>query len=349
MIKIKNHTIGAGHPCFIIAEIGINHNGDKDLAFASIRAAKESGADAVKFQNYITEDFILDRSLTYEYISQGKTVEESQYDMFKRYELSFELLKELKQCCDNEGITFLSTPTSQKGIDQLVELDSPLLKNGSDLLVNTPVIEAMAKTQIPTILSTGMATLSEVATSVEAFENAGGKELILLHCISAYPTPFKDVHMKKMQTLSSTFGHLVGFSDHTQGYLAATIATALGACVIEKHFTVDRSLAGPDHRFSSDPQELKELVKAVRETELCLGSSKFELTESEAIGRRDYRLSCVYKTDLPCGHSITADDIAFTRPATGFAPILHTKFISLTLKDQVKAGQIIDIQDFINQ
>ena len=259
VVRVGERLVGEGQPCFLAAEVGINHNGDMDLAHRSIDAAAEAGADAVKFQNYHTEDFVSDRSLTYEYVSQGKTVVESQYDMFKRCELAAAQLRELREHCDRRGVVFFSTPTSEKGIQELLELGVPLLKNGSDYLVNLSLIRAMARTALPTVISTGMATLDDVKDAVEAFRGAGGKDLVLLHCTSSYPTPPGDVHLRKISALSAAFDCAVGFSDHTNGTVAAIGSVALGACMIEKHFTLDKNLPGPDHRFSADPGELRML------------------------------------------------------------------------------------------
>ena len=242
VVRIGKRWVGEGQPCFLAAEVGINHNGDMDLAHRSIDAAADAGADAVKFQNYHTEDFLSDRSLTYEYVSQGKTVVEPQYDMFKRCELAPAQLRELRAHCDRREVIFFSTPTSEKGIQELLELGMSLLKNGSDYLVNLPLIRAMARTGLPTVISTGMATLDDVKDGVEAFRGAGGKDLILLHCTSSYPTPPEDVHLRKIGALSTAFDCVVGLSDHTEGTVAAIGAVALGACMIEKHFTLDRNL-----------------------------------------------------------------------------------------------------------
>jgi N,N'-diacetyllegionaminate synthase len=344
-ITIGNHTVGPGNPCFIVAEIGLNHNGDMDLAGQTIRAAAESGADAVKFQNYRTEDFISNRSLTYEYISEGKTVIEPQYDMFKRCELSLKMLRELKACCDDCGIVFHSTPTGEDSIRDLVEVGAPMLKNGSDYLTNLSLIRAMGESGLPTVLSTGMANLAEVDEAVRAFRETGNEELILLHCTSSYPTPSEDVNLRRIPVLGDAFECLSGFSDHTAGVTAAIGSVVLGACLIEKHFTFDKKQPGPDHRFSSDPAELKELVEAVRTIEENLGNSRIGPTPSEALGRRDFRLSCVTRRALPAGHTIQNDDLAFRRPGTGIPPAHAYLLAGRKLKQDVPAGKIIELED----
>lgn len=319
-VRVAERLVGPGAPCFVAAEIGINHNGDLALAKQTIDAAVEAGADAVKFQNYRAEDFIADRSLTYTYISQGQPVTESQFDLFKRCELSPSDLAALKAHCDHRGILFHSTPTSADGIAELVELGAPALKNGSDFLTHLPLIQAMGRSGLPTVLSTGMATLAEIDDAVRAFRLTGNERLILLHCTSAYPTPAEDVHLRRIPSLAAAFGCPVGLSDHTDGIAAAIGAVALGACWIEKHFTLDKTLPGPDQHFSADPAELRSLVVAVRTLEAALGDPHIGPSPAELEARRAYRLSCVTARALPAGHCLTADDIAFRRPGTGVPP-----------------------------
>lgn len=333
-------------PCFIAAEIGINHNGDVALARRMIDAAAESGADAVKFQNYRTEDFLSDRRLTYEYVSQGKPVSESQYDMFKRCELRPEDLATLARYCESRDVVFFSTPTSEVGIEDLVRAGAPLLKNGSDYLVHLPLIRAMARTGLPTVLSTGMATIGEIEDGVTAFRDAGGKDLVLLHCTSAYPTPDADIHLRKIPTLAAAFGCPVGFSDHSAGTIAAIGAVALGACFVEKHFTIDRDLPGPDQRFSSDPAEFRALVEAVRRTEAGLGTAIVGPTSSEAAGRQTYRLSCVASTNLDHGRVLQSGDIAFRRPAGGLPPKHAARLHGRRLGAAVGIGHVFSEADF---
>lgn len=346
VVRIGSRLVGEGQPCFLVAEVGINHNGDMNLAHRSIDAAADAGADAVKFQNYRTEDFLSDRSLTHEYISQGKTVVESQYDMFKRCELVPDQLRALREHCERRKVIFFSTPTSESGIRELVELGVSLLKNGSDYLVHLPMIRAMAKSGLPSVISTGMAEAGDVGDAVQAFRGAGGKDLILLHCTSSYPTPPEDVNLRKIATLARTFDCPVGFSDHTDGTTAAIGAVALGACMIEKHFTLDKNLPGPDHRFSADPVEFRALVDAVRTMEKNLGSSKLGPAASESLGRRDYRISCVAARPLVAGHHLTAADVAFRRPGSGFPPKDLDRLIARELVRDVAPGHVFSAEDF---
>jgi len=346
VMRIGQRLVGEGQPCFVAAEVGINHNGDMDLAHRSIDAAADAGADAVKFQNYQTEDFISDRSLTYEYVSQGKSVVEPQFDMFKRCELAPEKLRELREHCDRRGVVFFSTPTSQKGVQDLIEVGAPLMKNGSDYLVHLPLIRAMARTGLPTVISTGMATFADVKDAVEAFRAAGGRDLILLHCTSSYPTPAEDVHLRKIPGLSAAFDCAVGLSDHTDGIVAGIGSVALGACMVEKHFTLDKNLPGPDHRFSADPGEFRALVESVRVMEKSMGSVELKPAASEELARREYRLSCVAARELPAGHRLLDADIAFRRPGFGFAPKELDSLVARELVRTVPVGHVFAAEDF---
>lgn len=347
-IRIGRRVIGSGAPCFIVAEVGINHNGDVALAKRCIDAAADCGADGVKFQNYRTEDFLSDRSLTYTHVSQGREVTESQFDMFKRCEISAATLAGLKAHCDARGVVFHSTPTSEQGIADLVAIGTPVLKNGSDYLGHLPLIAAMGRTGLPTVLSTGMATYGEIEAAVQAFRGTGNEQILLLHCTSAYPASPKEVNLSRLEALAKAFTCPVGFSDHTQGTTAAIGAAILGACWIEKHFTLDKSLPGPDHHFSADPAEFSALVRGVREAEQMRGSPAIEPVEGEQAGRINFRLSCVAATDLPKGHVLAKDDIAFRRPGKGIPPANAGRLIGRVLRHAVQRGHAfaeVDLDD----
>ncbi len=331
---------------FIAAEIGINHNGDMELAKKMIKMAKKCGADAVKFQNYKTEDFILNKNIKYKYLSQGKLIEENQFEMFKRYELSFSQLRELKEFSDSIDIMFFSTPTSSSGIKELLKLDVKIIKNGSDFIQNLTLIKEMAKTGLTCVLSTGMSELSHISDAVSAFEAAGGEKLIILHCISQYPTPHKEVNIRKINTLKHTFGYPVGFSDHTQDCIAAVGAVALGACFIEKHFTLSHDLPGPDHIFSSTPEEFLELTSNIRKLEDSLGMPRIKLTEKEKENSKNYQLSCVVKKSISPGEKIKAKHIAFSRPGNGLPPKMHDFILGKTMIKEKIVGEIFKISDF---
>jgi len=344
-IKIGQREIGAGAAAMLVAEIGINHNGDMKLAQRMIDAAAEAGAEAVKFQNYRTDDFVRDRGVAYTYRVGGRSVTESQYEMFRRCELAGEQLKRLKERCDERGVIFHSTPTGFDGLRELIELGVPVLKNGSDYLTHLPLIAAMGSSGLATVLSTGMATLAEIADAVAAFRATGNDRLILLHCTSAYPTPAGDVHLRKLSTLARAFGCPVGFSDHTQGVTAAMGAVALGACWIEKHFTLDKRLAGPDHAFSADPAEFRELGQAVRTIERQLGGCLVEPAASEQASRRDFRLSCAAARALRCGEMLAAEDLLFARPGTGLPPREIDRLVGRRLTRDIACGGLVLWED----
>jgi sialic acid synthase SpsE len=333
-------------PALLVAEIGINHNGDMALAEAMIRAAAQAGADAVKFQNYRTEEFLADDSLTYTYRSQGREVTESQFAMFKRCELADADLVRLKRCCDEAGVIFFSTPMSNAGVDAVMRVGPAYMKNGSDCLGHLPLIRHMARTGLPTILSTGMADEPEIAAAVSAFRAAGGRDLIIMACTSAYPTPPAQANLRRIPELARKFDCLAGFSDHTAGCDAAVAAVCLGACMIEKHFTTGRDLPGPDQWFSSDPAEFAALARRVREAEAMLGSAELRHAAVEKHARSEYRVSCGVATDLPRGHVLTEDDIMFRRPTDGAPPSCVDAIVGRPLPRDFRRGEPIRLEEF---
>ncbi len=264
--------------CLIVAETSLNHNGSVETAHRMIDAIIEAGADAAKFQCYTTSDFVTDPGLTY----HGR----SQVEMFDAYRLPDEAWPELHDHCAEVGLMFFATPTSEERLEFLLELGVPMLKNGSDYLGHLPLIRAMARTGLPTVLACGMALEEEIAAAVEAFEGGGGEHLTLLHCTSTYPAAAEDVHLRKMLTLRNRFSYPVGLSDHTIGSLAAVGAVMYGGMMVEKHFTLDCSQDGPDHHFSADPFLLDTLVECVRRAELMTGDWELGPTESEQSSRR---------------------------------------------------------------
>lgn len=305
---------------FIIAEVGLNHNGEYELAVESVKAAAEAGADAVKFQNYKTEDFIFDRTLTFTYLSRGKKVTESMWDLCKRCELKKEWLPRLKKLCDNLKVIFLSTPTSESGVKDLIDVGVEMIKNGSDYLTHLPLLKHMGATGKTIIISTGMADESDVRDAIEAVRSGGNSPIILMHCTSSYPTKAVDVNLNRMLALRNRFNVPVGFSDHTIGSAAAVQAMTMGACMLEKHFTLDHDLPGPDHWFSVDPSELKRYVEDVREAELRMGKESIEPADSEKVARNEFRLSLIASKDLSAGHHLEMQDFVISKPGTGLPP-----------------------------
>ena len=345
-IYVGERVIGSNEPVFIVAEIGINHNGDMELAKESIQAAAEAGADSVKFQNYKTEDFIADHRLILEYKSQGKNVIEPQFELFKRCELNRDQLYMLKETCDKYGVVFHSTPTSLEGINDLLAIGTPILKNGSDYLSNLKLIRNMGETGLPTVLSTGMATLTDIDQAVQVFKETGNQNLILLHCTSSYPTLPEETNLARINTLKAAFGVPVGFSDHTAGNCAAVGASILGACWIEKHFTLDKDLPGPDHWFSMDPSELRGLVVMVRDIIKMIGKGEIYPTKTEQSNRKDFRLSCTASRDIEANHFLKEEDIVFQRPGEGIPPSLVNYLIGMKIRKSIRKGEQIKKEYF---
>jgi N-acetylneuraminate synthase/N,N'-diacetyllegionaminate synthase len=342
--EVEGRRYGGARPCLLAAEIGINHNGDVELARRMIDAAVAAGADAVKFQSYRTHEFLSDRALSYSYVSQGRAITEPQWDMFERCELAAEALAELRTHALARGALFFATPTSERGVDELAGLGCGLVKNGSDCLGNLSLVRAMAHSGMTTVLSTGMATLAEIDAAVRAFRSAGGSELVLLHCTSSYPTPDADVNLRRIPVLGAAFGCPSGLSDHSAGCSAALGAVALGACLIEKHFTLDRGLPGPDQRFSSDPREFAELARGVRALEQQLGSPAIGPTAGEEFARAGFRLSCVAAAALPAGTRLEPSHVVLRRPGTGLPPSAHEFLIGKRLVRAAAAGEPLTLE-----
>ncbi|MCW5824484.1 MAG: N-acetylneuraminate synthase family protein [Cyanobacteria bacterium TGS_CYA1] len=348
LVKIGNRQIGARMPVFIVAEIGINHNGDMNLAKKTIDAAVEAGVDSVKFQSYLTEDFLQPESdLTYQYMNNNKEITELQYEMFKRCELSDANLTMLNEYCTNSGVIFHSTPTSKAGVDLLVKEKVCLLKNGSDFLTHSALLEYMGRTGLPVVLATGMADEEEIDIAVNAVRNSGNEQLIVLHCTSSYPTAPEHVNLRKISTLRSKFNCLVGFSDHSEGTDAAIGAVALGACWIEKHFTLDKYLPGPDHRFSSNPKEMRTLVQKIRLMEKLLGADELVPAESELVGRSNFRLSCASAKALRAGNILTEEDVVFKRPGNGVPVYMLKSILGRELRRDLEKFQVILESDLL--
>lgn len=333
-IKItKNRYIGNEEPCFIIAEAGINHNGDLNLVKKMIGVAKECGVDAVKFQTFKAEEFISNPDETITYKSQGKLVTESTLGMFKRYEFSEGEWKEIFNYCENINIICFSTPQNPSDLDFLLKIvDLPIIKVGSDDLTNLELLTYYASKNKPLIISAGMAFISEIEDAVKVVREGGNNNLVVLHCISSYPSEPEEINLKKMLTIRQAFDVMVGFSDHTIGTVAATGAVALGAKVIEKHFTLDKNLPGPDHWFSSDPKGLSQLVQTIRYAEKSLGNCVIKPTPKEMETRKIARRSIVAARDIRKGGIITPEVLSVKRPGTGLPP----KFIRYVLKKEAK-------------
>lgn len=340
-IEIDGRKIGPGHPCFVIAEAGVNHNGSCEMAHALVDVAAEAGADAVKFQTFKAERIVTPDAPKADYQLQTTGVSESQYEMLRRLELSRELHQELMAYCQKKGILFMSTPFDDESADFLAELGIPVFKIASGEITNLPFLDHVARKRKPMIVSTGMAGLGEVETAVNTIEKAGNRSLALLHCVSNYPTDPADANLRAMHTMATAFGVPVGYSDHTLGIEVAIAAVALGACVIEKHITLDRNLPGPDHRVSVEPDELVSLVRAVRVVEAALGHGRKEPAASETKTAAVARKSLVAARDLPAGTRLTKELVSIKRPGTGQPPSMLPHLIGRVLRVDVQAGTIL--------
>lgn len=330
----------------IIAEAGVNHNGSLETAKKMVDAAVEAGADYIKFQTFHAHSLVtaLCEAANYQKENAG---EENQQDMLKNLELSFENFKELKEYCDKKGIGFLSTAFDEDSIDFIASLNPDYMKVPSGELTDLPFLRKMASTGIPVIMSTGMATPEEIAKALKPFQKAGYKseDIILLHCTTQYPTPMEDVNLRAMQTVSGNFGHPSGYSDHTLGIEVPIAAATLGAEVVEKHFTLDRNMEGPDHKASLEPDELAAMVKAMRNITKALGHGMKEVKESEKQNIIAARRSIVAKRFIPKGHVITEEDICTKRPATGLSPMLWDKVIGSKAMRDFEPDELIELDN----
>ncbi len=330
-------------PAFIIAEAGVNHNGDVNLAFDLIDAAKDAGADAVKFQTFITDELVTRDAPKAAYQTTGSLPGETQYEMVKKLELNADDHRLIQARCRNIGIGFLSSPFTTGGVRLLAELGVEIIKVPSGEITNASLLRAVAALNRSTILSTGMATLGEVETAVGILEAGGVSDLALLHCTSSYPTPFADVHLRAMDTLRQAFGLPVGYSDHTVGIEVAVAAVARGAQIIEKHFTTDRTLPGPDHKASLEPCELKTMITSIRNVEMALGQARKQPTAAERDTAAVARKSLVTQVDIVAGTRLTADMIAIKRPGTGLPPDAMPYIIGRTAAHKLAAGTVIQL------
>jgi N,N'-diacetyllegionaminate synthase len=345
-IRFADRLIGEGMPCFIIAEAGVNHNGDVNLAKKLIDLAKKTGADAVKFQTFRAEDIVTKSAKKAEYQKVTTGAQESQYKMIKSLELSDKDFVELHAYAQSKGIIFISSPFDQKSVDLLSKLDVPAFKVGSGEITDIPLLKYIAKKKKPMILSTGMATLGEIEEALKVIQQET-KNIILLHCVSSYPTKIEDMNLKVMATLRQAFKLPVGLSDHTVGITIPIAAVALGACVIEKHFTLDKSLPGPDHRASLEPDELKQMIKAIRDVEKAMGSGIKIPAAEEAKNKKVVRRSLVARVDIPKGEIITEEMLDFKRPGGGIEPRYMNMIIGRKTRGRIRRDELISFTKLI--
>ncbi|MHA2174301.1 MAG: N-acetylneuraminate synthase [Candidatus Hodarchaeales archaeon] len=317
---IEDFEIG-GDRTFIIAEGGVNHNGNIDIAKSLIDEAVKSKADAIKFQTFVTEELVTNYAPKAKYQENNTAQNESQYEMIKKLELPFEAFQELKNYADNRGILFFSTPFDLKSVEFLSKTNLPAFKVGSGDMNNVLLLERIASEKKPILLSTGMATLEEIKIIFDFLKQEGVTKLLLFHCITSYPAPTSILNLNIISTLKKMFNVPIGYSDHSIGIEIPQLAVAVGAKAIEKHFTLDKNLPGPDHKASLEPEELKEMVNGIRFTEKVLGSSKKQIYEVERQNRVVARKSIVAMRNIPKGAILSKEDLGVKRPGDGLRPI----------------------------
>lgn len=348
-LKIGRAAIGYGKPVFIIAEAGVNHNGSLDLALKLVDAAARAGADAVKFQTFKAEEVTTRAGKlgAYQRRNLGVAAPDTQVAMLKKLELSESFYAPLLARCKKRGIIFLSTPHGGfSSVDFLVKLGVPALKFGSGDLTNLPLLRYAARFKKPMILGTGMATMPEVRTAIRVIRRAGNNKIVALHCTTNYPCPPREVNLRAMRTMMREPGAIVGYSDHTLGDAAPVAAVTLGACVIEKHLTLNRDLPGPDHRASATPGEFTEMTRRIRALPIIMGSAAKAPTAGERPNIPVARKSIVATALIKKGDRLTGENIGIKRPGTGLAPMWYDRVIGKRARRDIVAGALIRRSDF---
>lgn len=343
-IQIGDYQIGPGHACFIVAEAGVNHNGNLEMAHQLVEVAVRAGATAVKFQAYKAERLASKDAPKAEYQLRTTGEAESQLEMLRRLELSHDAHRELMGYCRQRGMIFMSTPFDEDNADFLDELEVPVFKIPSGEITNLHFLGHVARKGKPMIVSTGMSTLGEVDTAVRTIREAGNRDLVLLHCVGNYPAAPGDANLRAMQTMAMAFGLPVGYSDHTLGIEVALAAVALGACVVEKHFTLDRNLPGPDHQASIEPEELRALVRGVRIVQASLGDGQKKPAASEQNTAAIARKSLVAARDLPAGTRLAQEHLTVKRPGNGLPPAMLDHIVGRTLRVGIREGALIALE-----
>jgi sialic acid synthase SpsE len=347
--RIGERMVGPGHACYVIAEAGSNHNRDLGTALRLIEVAAEARVDAVKFQTYTAEGLYSRHTPDMQYLKdQGLLRErESVWDMIKRVELPWEWHADLARHATEVGITFLSTPFEEAAVDLLEGIGVPAYKIASYEVNHLPLIERVARTGKPLLISTGMASLGDIERALDVATASGATDLLLMHCAVNYPPRFEDLNLRAISTLREAFNVPVGWSDHTPGHTADVVAVALGACAIEKHFTLSRTQEGPDHSFALEPDELTSMVKAIRNAESALGSGVKRVTESEAemfqLGRR----SLVAARHLAAGALIGREDVAVKRPGFGIPVHELEQVIDRHAAHELAEDQVLQWDDLV--
>jgi N,N'-diacetyllegionaminate synthase len=345
LVRLGHRRLGEGEPCFVIAEAGVNHNGDPELAARLVEAAAAARADAVKFQTFRAEGVASRSAPKADYQLETTSRTETQLEMLRRLELDGEAHVALKSLAENRGLVFLSTAFDVSSVDVLDRLGVDAFKVASPDLTNVPLLEEIGRRGRPILLSTGLADLEEVERALAVLRGAGDADVVVLHCVSEYPAAAEDANLRAMATMRARFGVPIGYSDHTQGSEVALAAVALGAAVLEKHFTLDRTLPGPDHRASLEPDELARLVAAVRRVESSLGTGIKEPTEAERRNARAVRRSLAAAEDLAAGTVLTREMLTALRPGTGISPASIEAVIGRRLTRNIAHSELLALSD----
>jgi N,N'-diacetyllegionaminate synthase len=345
-VGFAKRILGSGQLCFVIAEAGVNHNGDITLAHKLIDAAADAKVDAVKFQTFDPEKLAAAEAPKAKYQVKNTGEEGNQLEMLRRLVLLPSVYPELIQHAARRGLIFLSTPFDEDSSDFLEKMDLPAFKISSGDLTNHPFLAHLARKGRPLLLSTGMGSLDQVRAAVEAVRAAGDPPLVLFHCVTSYPANASDCNLRAMETLRSHFDVPVGWSDHTIGFDVSLAAVALGANALEKHFTLDRTLPGPDHVASLEPSELSAMVAAIRRIESSLGDGIKQPRECEVAIAAVARKSLHWKKDLHKGANATAADVIALRPGTGISPEKLASYLDRSVAREVRKGQMLNERDF---
>lgn len=343
-ISVGNREIGSENPVYIIAEIGINHNGDLETAKKMVQSAWELGADAVKFQTFTAQNIMTKSAGAAAHLEVGSGKEDV-YSFVQRISLSPDDHRDLYSACQDLGISFLSTPFGTDSVDLLEELGVSAYKVASMDLDNLPLLEYIAGKGKPIFMSTGMGLLGEVERALNTIYSTGNNQVVVLHCTSLYPPPADGINLLAMNTMRSAFDVPVGYSDHTVGVAVPLAAVALGACVIEKHFTLDKNMTGPDHAVSCDPPEFQRLVSEIRDIEKALGSPVKKPVREEWDMRCNFRRSIVAAVNIPDGAAIERDMVTFKRPGSGISPMNLQWVIGRTTNKPIPVDTVIEKND----
>jgi len=340
-VNIGGKLIGENQPAFIIAEIGVNHNGDMELAKRMVQSAARCGADCVKFQTFKAERVVTGNAPKAAYQLKTTAPEESQEMMLKGLEFPESAYEEIMRCCRDEGVVFISTPYNVEDVAFLESVGVPGYKLASMHAAEPWFANYTARTGKPIILSTGMATLGEVDTAIRAIHESGNRDLVLLQCTTNYPSALQDTNLRAMQTMAAAFGCHVGYSDHTEGDIACITSIGMGAKVIEKHFTTDKALPGPDQSTSDNPEQFARLVKSIRSAELAMGSPVKQPCKVEVVNSVGMRRSIVAKTDIAKGALISEGMLTFKRPSGGLAPVFFPLLLGKRSNCDLSADTVI--------